>query len=352
MRQNTLKLSLIILLIVITQTTLQTLTLSTLAQDEEIFTLRSQTPIIPHHEDDRGIDGGAIVFHDGLFHMFHNGFRTWPGESVVRYSTSTDGINWELASEEPVFTTAEVDYAEVMVGVSSAMVLEDGTWVLYFFTWQTLSIQFGPGEIGRTTATNPMGPWTPDPAPILIQGSEGEWDSGQLSIPSVVVDENGGYRMYYTASDDAGFMQIGMATSNDGVEWRKYDDPATTESPYAESDPVIFAGESGEWDQNAAYQPNVVHTPDGWIMVYKSFGNGSSQVGIATSEDGVAWSKFEANPIILSSDYPGGGGFGLPELIYHDETYWLYIPAGTSSSSDLFLAMHDGALFETPASSE
>ncbi len=352
MRRNTLRLSLIIFLVVITQKGIVNLTMYTLAQDDEIFTLHSQTPIIAHHEDDRGIDGGAVVYHDGLFHMFHNGFRTWPGESVVRYSTSTDGINWELASDEPVFTTEEVDYAEVMVGVSSAMVLDDGTWVLYFFTWQTFSIQFGPGEIGRATAIVPLGPWIPDPAPILIQGSEGEWDSGQLSIPSVMVDDDGAYRMYYTASDESGFMQIGMATSEDGVEWVKYDDPATTESPYAESDPVVFAGESGEWDQNAAYQPNVVHTPDGWIMVYKSFGNGNSQVGIATSEDGVIWTKFEANPIILSNDFVGGQGFGLPELIYHNDTYFLYIPSGSSSSSDLFLATHEGALLEVLSSSE
>lgn len=327
---------------------LLTFTNSINAQESDpIFDLQLDSPLIAHHDDDRGIDGGAVIYHDGLFHMFHNGFRTWPGESVVRYSTSTDGLHWELAAEQPVFTTEDVEYAEVMMAVSSGLVLEDGTWVLYFFTWQTFSIQYGPGEIGRATAPDPTGPWTPDSAPILVQGSEGEWDSGQLSIPSVVQLEDGSFMMFYTASDESGFMQIGMATSEDGIEWTKHDDPATTESPYAESDPVLFAGEDDAWDRNAAYQPNVVVTSDGWIMVYKSFSGRGSEIGIATSDDGITWTKFDGNPVMRSRDIPDARGFGLPELTYQEDTYLLYIPLGSgSNTSDLFLATHDGHLFE------
>ena len=344
MNQNRLpKLSIYFLLIVICTNTTSLSNIAHSQDTDPIFTLQTESPIIEHHPNDRGTDGGAIIYHDGLFHMFHNGFRTWPGDSVLRYSTSTDGLNWEAASDQPVFTTAEVDYAEVMMAVSSGLVLEDGTWVLYFFTWQTLSIQYGPGEIGRATASAPTGPWTPDPEPILIQGSAGEWDSGQLSIPSVVQLGDGTFRMVYTASDESGFMQIGMATSDDGIVWSKYDDPSTTEAPYAESDPVLLAGESGEWDDNAVYQPNIILTSDGWVMVYKSFSSRGSDIGIATSDDGFIWTKFAANPILRSQDVPAARGFGLPELLLHDETAFLYIPVGTSAlNTDLYLATHDG----------
>src|SRR5687768_6024087 len=79
------------------------------AQDNEIadvFTLFSAEPVVTRGErdewDGRYTDPGAVVYHDGLFHMFRNGFRGWPASVQIGYLTSPDGLNWTEVREEPV----------------------------------------------------------------------------------------------------------------------------------------------------------------------------------------------------------------------------------------------------------
>ena len=62
----------------------------------------------------------------------------------------------------------------------------------------------------------------------------------------------------------------GMATSADGTSWTKYDDPGTTEAPFAESDPVLQPSPPG-WDaEDVKY--SVMNTDPGWEMLYKGLG--------------------------------------------------------------------------------
>jgi hypothetical protein len=51
---------------------------------------------------------------------------------------------------------------------------------------------------------------------------------------------DGVYHMWYTGyTGSNATRQIGYATSSDGINWEKYDDPATDEILYEESDPVL-----------------------------------------------------------------------------------------------------------------
>jgi predicted GH43/DUF377 family glycosyl hydrolase len=137
-----------------------------------------------------------------------------------------------------------------------------GTCVLYFHTIRD-------GQIGRATAVSPIGPWSVDPDPVLNPGPKGAWDEQGIFWPCVV-QEDDSYRMYYTGKnlmDNA----IGFATSPDGINWTKHDDPQTTDEPYAESDPVL-TGEA-EWTLGKVDRPRVVRSPrrlgddlPGWLV--------------------------------------------------------------------------------------
>ncbi len=118
----------------------------------------------------------------------------------IGYLTSDDGLNWTATSPDPVLMTKDVPYAKVAIGASDGTVLDDGTWVLYFYTWNSYSQTTAPGAIGRATAPAPTGPWTPDPAPVLNPGSAGSWDELMVGSPRIV-KTNDGYRMYYTGYD-------------------------------------------------------------------------------------------------------------------------------------------------------
>ncbi len=159
---------------------------------------------------------GAIVFHDGVFHMLRNSFTEFPGPTTVTHLTSDDGFMWRESGAGPVFGTDFVPFADSTVFMMSAHVDGDGTWVGYFYT---NGGRLAPGFVGRASAPAPGGPWVSDPKPVLEPGPDGAWDGIRVGEPSVVVTEEG-LLMYYTGSGRADRSdRLGLATSSDGVIW-------------------------------------------------------------------------------------------------------------------------------------
>jgi hypothetical protein len=320
------------------------------AQEDTLFTLANDEPAIANSESVQEWDGiytdpGAVFYHDGQFHMFRNGFNGWPAPVQIGYLTSNDGITWEEATEDPVLTTNEVPYAGVAALASSALVEDDGTWVLYFYTWETRSGANARAAIGRATASDPLGPWTPDPEPVLLPGSAGDWDEHHVSTPRVVRADDR-YYMYYSGYDGRGVRtsMIGLAMSEDGITWTKYDDPATTDVPFAESDPVLLP----EGQTPLVHQPNVQITPDGWVMVYRSSTSGSSGMSLwyALSEDGIHWEPAAEEPIWTPDAIPNSRSFWFTSLAYHDDTYYLYIEGQRRNYTSIYVATYEGSLAE------
>lgn len=108
---------------------------------------------------------------------------------------------------------------------------------------------------------------------------------------------------------------IGLATSADGLTWEKFNDPTNdaTDSLFAESDPILLSGPG--WDASATWTPNVLRDENGWMMIY----NGGGNLGVAFSEDGLLWSKYEDNPI-----YNNKSLFHPFVILNDDGTYWIY----------------------------
>ncbi len=126
-----------------------------------------------------------------------------------------------------------------------------------------------------------------------------------------------------------------MATSTDGIVWTKYNDPSTNEPEFAESDPVFRANGSG-WDVGLVWQPNVVCTDEGWVMVYKgaeSVSTGQFEHGLAVSEDGVHWRRPFVGPSFSAADTPGGMHIWYTNLVYADGTYYLFYELAKDANS-------------------
>lgn len=309
------------------------------------FSVYAKSPVIPHGVATawaaRYVDPGAMIYHDGAFHMFINAFNSYPGVTSIGYATSPDGYTWSLASKDPVFTSDKVTYGQAAIFVSSVLVGDDGTWTLYFYTVDLSTPAHA--VIGRATATKPTGPWTPDAAPILTAGAAGAWDSYSVAHPSVL-RTSAGYVMYYSGSSGAAdpHNAIGMATSPDGIHWTK------------RHDPVLNAGTGDAWDNQIIFDPNVVQTPNGYVMAYFGLGPVSvvpkpfTAVGYATSADGVTWTKSSANPVLSTLDHQNWQFMFLANLLYQNGTLFLYFDlqqqAKTFGVTDVFLATHTGLL--------
>lgn len=333
------------------------LALSTVVQAQEdmmsgIFTPASETAVVKHAstEWEKGFaytDPGAVTFYDGQFHMFRNAFEGWPASVAVDYMTSPDAITWTEEADAPVLKTEDVPFAKVAALASSVVVAEDGTWMLYFYTWNANGIK-GLSQIGLATASDPHGPWTVHPEPVLKADADGNWDEGAVNMPQVLHTENG-YVMYFAGYDESGNRsgQIGMATSEDGITWTKYNDPTTTDARFAESDPILSATE--EWEGIFVNQPRVVSTPDGWAMFYRASGANPAiemTIGLATSTDGVSWTKYTEKPVFSPAD-AGQTAMWFTAAVSRDDTYYLFTelaPDGNSAITEIFTNTYTGSL--------
>lgn len=289
------------------------------------FSFVSADPVVSREMtgvDEAFINPGAVLEHDGMFHMFANLFTGFPGVSQIAYLTSPDGESWTLAAPEPVFATDDIDFAATGAHVSAGFVTDDGTWTLVIASFTTLE----PPRLGRATAPAPEGPWTVDPQPILEPGDEGEPDAGGLSWPTVV-RTGAGWAMYYTARPEpTGDGFIAMATSSDGITWTK------AEAPALEAE--------AEWEDGSLDRPRVAPTDDGFAMVYS--GRDLTDRGIAFSTDGATWERDGSEPVITQDDFPVDGRCWDAALIQRDGSlhYILEIGSGSASSggTELYLA--------------
>jgi hypothetical protein len=281
-------------------------------------------------------DPGAVIVSEGVWHMFPNADTGLT--QAVNHAASADGLDWEMVDDSDILPNEDTEYASFAVLATSGVLQDDGTWAVYYYGWKDVTDFANLGNyktvIARATALGPDGPWTPDPAPALQPGPVGSWDAHQVKHPTVIKTEDG-YLMYYTGITRAGDEAIGMATSPDGITWTKYDNPATTDAPYTESDPVLAAVEGASWEDNKVFQPSVQITPDGYVMVYK--GDGSTQeadaLGLALSAQPGLWEN--------------GQVIWFTNLQYVDGTYYLFVELSKSargSKTSVYLATHEGSL--------
>ncbi len=123
------------------------------------------------------------------------------------------------------------------------------------------------------------------------------------------------YKMWYMGCN-AGYTacSIGYATSPDGTAWTKH-----------AGNPVL-TGTAGEWDEDGPFAPRVIKNGSTYQMWYSSDG----QIGLATSSDGIAWTKYAGNPVLTESW--DAGGVGIVSVLLEDSTYKMWLQGGTGQN--------------------
>jgi len=157
--------------------------------------------------------------------------------------------------------------------------------------------------------------------PVLTKGAPGQWDEGGIYEWSIVrVGDK--YYVYYDGWDAEGRHRVGLATSTDLVNW--------TKEP---TNPILTPGPPSSWDSvhvdNVCVLRIAVDESVGkfkWLMWYsgsdgtKYHGITRYQIGLATSSDGIHWTKYEGNPVLEEP----GGGCQDPSVIVHNGKFYMY----------------------------
>lgn len=153
-------------------------------------------------------------------------FLYWTGEMGSGYpyrqigvATSTDGETWTKYAGNPVLT---IDYDRTTVDgihVHMPTVAVDEDRIWHMY------YACYQNDVGNRIchATSPDGlSWTPQGV-VLDKGGAGEFDEGSLRMPDVLVDDAGAWHMLYNGTDpDQHYGPTGYATSADGWTWEKH----------------------------------------------------------------------------------------------------------------------------------
>jgi predicted GH43/DUF377 family glycosyl hydrolase len=238
----------------------------------------------------------------------------------------------------------------------------------------------GVGHIGYAESQNAI-TWTrPYPEPVLSPGNYGEWDATNVT-PGAIIKVDGIYKMYYGGwADQEGQWSIGLATSSDGIHWNKYPNnpvlkgtsgweyqisPSSViqiEGKYymyytarnfpnysiglaTSSDGINWTRYSGNpilsptnsWESTGVYNPSIISDNGIFKMVYSN-AYPNNALGIATSTNGINWNKSEENPIFdnqKTTDNWGLGAIGYPFLIKINNEYRIYY-SGRLPDSDIY----------------
>jgi predicted GH43/DUF377 family glycosyl hydrolase len=208
--------------------------------------------------------------------------------------------------------------------------------------------------------------WRPQTAPVIGRGTD--WDSHDALNPSVVRSDR--FYNFYSGFDGKTW-RTGLATSEDGLEWKKFGmvlgpDPQSWEGSYIaangsalfyrgefwywyqagardrpriglsrspngkvwrkEPAAVLSLGPRGAWDERGVGDPFAIRIEQYFYLFYLGQDRARRQrLGVARSQDGIAWEKLRSNPLLELGDVGAfdENGLGEPAVWTSGGFYWM-----------------------------
>lgn len=253
----------------------------------------------------------------------------------VGHAVSKDGLTWQRvpgpltmgAVFEPHPDPDRFDSGHV--GISDISFDGQLYWMWYFGGPQSFmsmgprSVKGFPLRAGCAISGDGIN-WTrlegPFAGALLDAGGFGDFDAGLCGWPTVIEEEDGSFKLYYHTLNPAEGFGIGLAVSEDRLNWTKLGK-------------VLGRGAPGRFDEQGAATRDVIKVGDQYAMVYEGvMAGGYRSIGLATSDDGVQWTKQPGNNKdgAVFSHAPKGSGrwdayaVGAPCLVPVNDGYRMY----------------------------
>lgn len=246
--------------------------------------------------DKSAVDCPFVFYHNSQYYMLHVGFDGKGYQTAL--ATSDDLMNWK---KETLIFPRGTGTGWDKAGIAGVWILKNnnlhetpvlkkvnGKYWMVYHSYPEEGYEQGAAEIGLAyTDDETLHNWTTLSKPILSWKDGDAWEQGGL-YKGCMIEHQGKFYMFYNAKNKSKWVwneQIGMAVSNNMIDWERIQD-----------NPVIRNTISG-WDAKFCADPYVVWDGEKWIMFYYGYDGVHAKEGIAFSDDLYHWEKY-SKPII------------------------------------------------------
>ena len=218
-----------------------------------------------HWEDD--INRPCVVKTEEGYHMWYTGQyheTNREGTSHIFHAFSKDGINFERTNDEPVLSA---DKPWENTSVMNPSVIYDSQTAT-FKMWFSAGAQYEPKAIGYAESQDGINWIKCENNPIFEANTNESWERHKVAGCQVIRYQDK-YLMFYIGYYNEDYAQIGIATSDDGInKWVRYG-----------KNPII-APNDGEWDGEACYKPFALPVGNDWYLWYNGRKGENEQIGL------------------------------------------------------------------------
>ncbi len=243
--------------------------------------------------DESSVNAVHVLFEAGGYKMWYSGCQGIA--CSIGYATSSDGVSWSRYGGNPILPLNPTGWDET---IGNPYVIKEESLYRMWFAGNSV---LGTIQIGY--ATSPDGiQWTKHPTNPVLRPYAGACDQGSISSP-VVLREDSGYTLWYSAQEGDFIYRMGRATSPDGVNWSK--DP---------SNPILSP--ELPWEESRVHPVSVVRTTEVYELFYTA-GFNTYHVGRAVSSDGVTWTRTPTYPVLSPGPFEtwDGGRLGSASVL-------------------------------------
>lgn len=285
------------------------------------WTKYGTSPIVetgpPGAWDSLHVVANSVLSVNDVYHLYYTGSsdgQLWS----IGHATSSDGIHWVKDQSNPIIVNAH----EFLV------IHENGL----FKAWYTDSSIY-PWPVQYVVSTDGS-EWQQGWNGSVLSAGPSAWDSGTIRAGPVLHNSTG-YSMWYSATSDGYTWSVGLAVSNDGINWTKYS-----------GNPVLTYDPSIQWRSVRVFALSVLETPSGLVMWFFGSNIQVQRVGVATSTDGISW-QLSAQPV-LDVGPPGSwdsGSLSFSSVLQLGNSLWMwYSGTGTTYSYQIGLATANASI--------
>lgn len=228
--------------------------------------------------DDTHLFAPCVMEENGVYSMYYSGSTNDVANRVFQMglATSADGINFEKRAE-PVFDFGDGRHSvmtpTLLRNPDGSVLREDGKLRLWFASTDFTATD-GHHTLHETTSEDGIH-WSA-PSPAQFEG---------IYAPTIL-KEDGTYRMWYSDVSAEPWI-VRHAQSTDGKTWTRNEVPC-----------VVI---DQPWEKGRLFYPAVIKQGNRYVMWYGSYWtarDNTTAIGVATSEDGLTWTKGANNPVM------------------------------------------------------